>query len=50
MLQALWRPKNPRRAMAEWSSAGSAVFNKIGDTVSASDECCETRNPENVYI
>lgn len=50
MLQALGRPKNPRKAMTERSSAGSLVFNELGDTVSASDECCETRNPENVFV
>lgn len=48
MLQALGRPKNPRRAMTEQSSAGSLVFNELGDTVSESDECCETHNPKNV--
>lgn len=34
--------------MTEQSSAGSLVFNELGDTVSESDECCETHNPKNV--
>lgn len=42
MLRALGRPKKLTTAMTEPSSAGSLVFNELGDTVAASDECFRT--------